>query len=700
MTVIHGSPAPMGPAGRPGVGRQHLDRLRTALGQWDVSRIESWGARLADVLVRGGRLLVAGNGGSAAEAQHLTAELVGRFQDERQPFSAIALHTDTSSVTAITNDYGMGDMFARQVRAHGRTGDVLLCLSTSGRSQNLLEAVKAAHELRLESWALTGRAGGPLAELSGEAVRVPSSVTTTIQECHLAAVHMLCVAVEGALRERGAAALGPPRKAGPTPHAPAAPKRTEFPRPGHAARQPARIAVVGDALLDLNVVGSVKRLSPEAPVPVVGELETRSRPGGAGLAAMLAAREGHDVSFVTALADDPEGEELRAMLAAVGVQVLDLGLDGRTPVKTRVRTGHRTLLMLDGAEEAGPPPTALTEEARDMLRTASAILVSDYGRGVADQPALRDLLTELASTTPVVWDPHVRGPAPVPGTCLVTPNSREAAYFAEHAGADGLGADIERTRALLRRWNVSRIAVTRGDAGAVLVQDVTSAPLVATAEPVTASDTCGAGDRFAASVTVRLAQGILPSEAVSAAVRDASAYVAAGAASAVWDADDGDVSLSPEQEGRRDPLELARRTREGGGRVVVAGGCFDVLHAGHVALLREARRLGDCLIVCVNSDASVSRLKGPRRPVVSEADRTALLLALQDVDAVLVFDEDTPSEALERLRPHIFVKGGDYTGQEIPEARADWDGEVVIVPYLAGRSTTSLIRRAGSLRDE
>jgi phosphoheptose isomerase/ADP-heptose:LPS heptosyltransferase len=165
----------------------------------EVSRLTTWGGHLAEVLASGGRLLACGNGGSAAEAQHLTAELVGRFRDERMPLSAIALHADTSALTAIGNDYGIDEVFARGVRAHGRTGDVLISLSTSGTSQNVLTAVKAAHEGGLTTWALTGPAPNPLAAMCDDAVCVEAGSTATVQEIHLLLVHALCIAVDDVL---------------------------------------------------------------------------------------------------------------------------------------------------------------------------------------------------------------------------------------------------------------------------------------------------------------------------------------------------------------------------------------------------------------------------------------------------------------------------------------------------------------------
>jgi D-sedoheptulose 7-phosphate isomerase len=177
---------------------RHLRALRDSLSglEQEAERLETWGHALARTLIDGGRLLVAGNGGSAAEAQHLTAELVGRFQSERRPFSALCLHSDTSSLTAIANDYGAEEAFARQVRAHGRRGDVLLALSTSGRSANVIGAADAARAVGMRSLALTGAAPNPLAELCDDAVCLDAPTAATVQELHLVALHMLCCAID------------------------------------------------------------------------------------------------------------------------------------------------------------------------------------------------------------------------------------------------------------------------------------------------------------------------------------------------------------------------------------------------------------------------------------------------------------------------------------------------------------------------
>jgi D-sedoheptulose 7-phosphate isomerase len=188
--------------GRPlPAGRAHLRELAVPLAELerDADRLDRWGGELARVLLAGGRLLAAGNGGSASQAAHLTSELVGRYRDDRPPFSAIALCSESSALTAIGNDYGGAEVFARQVRAHGRPGDVLIALSTSGGSPNVLAATDAAAESGLVTWALTGRPGNPLAARCDDALCVDSPHTATVQEIHLIAVHLVCAAVDVAL---------------------------------------------------------------------------------------------------------------------------------------------------------------------------------------------------------------------------------------------------------------------------------------------------------------------------------------------------------------------------------------------------------------------------------------------------------------------------------------------------------------------
>jgi rfaE bifunctional protein nucleotidyltransferase chain/domain len=464
--------------------------------------------------------------------------------------------------------------------------------------------------------------------------------------------------------------------------------------------------IAGDALLDRDLDGRAERLAPDAPVPVVDAVTERPRAGGAGLAAALAAAAGHDVVLISALGDDEAGRRLAGLLEDAGVELLDLGLEGPTPEKVRVRAGGRPLLRLD-AGGTGSPCGPLTAAARRAIEQAGCVLVSDYGRGLAAEPSVRAALAGLPAQTPVVWDPHPRGAVPVPGVLLATPNAAEVAAIVGDGGpsdhlpgvaaiagsspdapALGQGGLEAAARALAARWRAVNVCVTLGARGALLVRP-DGPPLAVPAPPVAGGDPCGAGDCFAATAAGCLAGGGLPSEGVHAAVEAASAFVAAGGASG-WAAGATPPPAIP------DARELAERTRAAGRVVVATGGCFDLLHAGHVRALEAARALGDRLIVCLNSDASVRRIKGPDRPLVGQEDRAAVLRALECVDAVAIFDEDDPRAVLRKLRPHLWAKGGDYAVADLPEAEtlAEWGGRAVIVPYVAGHSTTQLIEEA------
>lgn len=568
----------------------------------------------------------------------------------------------------------------------------------------------------------------------------------------------------------------------------------------------APLVVVGDALLDRDLDGRADRLAPDAPVPVVADCAERLRPGGAALAAYLAAQDGRPVTLVTGLGDDPAARLLRRLLEPA-VRVVALPVTGPLPEKTRLLAQQRPVARVDRGDGRA---AGATEEAREAIRTAHAVLVSDYGRGAAE--ALRDTLAERP---PEVWDPHPRGATPVPGTRLVTPAEKEARQFAEGGSGDDLRTVSRGAAALVRAWRAAAVVVTLGPRGALLSYG--DNPLLFPAPTAHAGDPCGAGDRFAVTAAGHLADGALVEEAVARAVAAATGFVAAGAAGTIGldvtpaardaagaagnplggapgdapgtgvgnplgggaeDAPGGrtgnasggtpgdtpgdrvgnasggapgdavgagagnalggrpgnatgdraeevlggtaegaagpapDVrgaaegaprtrAARPEPlagAGEEDPCALAGKVRAAGGTVVAAGGCFDLLHAGHVGLLEEARRLGDCLVVCVNSDTSVRRRKGDGRPVNPLADRIRVLKALACVDAVAVFDEDTPERLLARLRPDVWVKGGDYAGADLPEAALleEWGGQAVLLPYLDGRSSTRLAARAAA----
>lgn len=454
------------------------------------------------------------------------------------------------------------------------------------------------------------------------------------------------------------------------------------------------IVVVGDALLDVDLLGSAGRLAPDAAVPVLDDIAEIPRPGGAALAATLLALDGADVVLVTALADDASSRRLREVLPK-RVEVVTVPLHGELPRKVRVRAGAQSLARLDYGGGRVTVSESTRVAVRGALDSAAAILVSDYGNGITT--ALRTALTDFAGRRPMVWDPHPRGATPVPDASAVTPNVVEARTFSAAltdrpaSGDTSLHGTADDARALVAAWAVRSVCVTMGEHGALLSFGDES-PLVVPAPAVNCYDACGAGDRFAGAFTAALAHGALPSEATQAAVRAASSFVELGVARAL--AVGRDVEEANPDAG--DVFERIARVRESGGTVVATGGCFDLLHAGHVETLRAARALGDFLVVCLNSDESVKRLKGAGRPLVREHDRARVLQALECVDAVVIFDDDTPTEILAKIRPQIWAKGGDYDGRTLPEAAvlSSWGGQAVLLPYLEGRSTSALVDAA------
>jgi D-beta-D-heptose 7-phosphate kinase/D-beta-D-heptose 1-phosphate adenosyltransferase len=420
------------------------------------------------------------------------------------------------------------------------------------------------------------------------------------------------------------------------------------------------VTVVGDVLLDRDWAGHPTGLCPDSFGPVVHLDDEHTRPGGAALTAMAARGLGAQVTLVTAIGSDAAGERLRSLLAAAGVRVVDLGSAGPTPEKIRIRHDGVTVARLDRGCAGEPAAGPWTTEASFAVARADAVLLSDYGRGMVHHRGLAGAVGRRASA--VVWDPHRSSRLPDVVVTVATPSEQEARVLA---------ADQEVTAGtaarLAAQWSCA-VAVTRGPTPVLLAvgDEVSEVPC----DPVD-GDPCGAGDWFAAGTAIALGGGMPIEEAVAEGCAAARAWIA------------GEMTDAGEPRGR----------------VVATSGCFDVLHAGHVALLRGARAMGDRLVVLLNSDASVRQLKGPGRPVNNQDERAAVLRSLAAVDEVRIFDELTPCDALERLRPAWFVKGEDYLDADLPERAvlARWGGDVAFVPLVPGRSTTRVLELASRL---
>ena len=472
---------------------------------------------------------------------------------------------------------------------------------------------------------------------------------------------------------------------------------------GLVAERAPRVLVLGDAVLDIWLHGAAHRLGRDAPVPVVELRGRESVPGGAGnLAANLAALGGA-VTLLTVVGDDPDGAVLLDALRARGVDVAAVVRDPRrrTPVKHRLASAGHTVARFD-AEPDGPLDARVEAGLCDALAGAGgydAVVVADYGLGVLTG-AVRAAL-HRARPRRLVVDAHE--PATWAGLApdLVTPSVAEAAgALGEPVPvADRPAWGVARRRELVARLGGPDVLLTLDVDGALLLPAGTGPVRRARAAcPAPPSLACGAGDTFTAAATLARCLDV-PAEAVLGVAQAAADVACAEPGTVVCDTAALTARLAHADRGRvlthPDLLAVLAEHRRRGHRVVFTNGCFDVLHRGHVAYLRQARALGDVLVVALNSDASVSRLKGPQRPVNPLADRAGVVGALECVDLVTSFEEDSPVGLVEQVRPQVYAKGGDYTPQMLPETPVveRLGGQVRILDYLSDHSTTAIVDR-------
>ena len=466
------------------------------------------------------------------------------------------------------------------------------------------------------------------------------------------------------------------------------------------------IWVIGDLMLDEYVTGTVERISPEAPVPVVRAQTTEHRLGGAANVARQIAMLGARVSLAGICGEDAPGEELLRLCAASGIDTRAvLKLAGRhTTRKLRVVSHSQQLLRLDW-EDIQPCAANVTLQLLEKLDSGeppAAIILSDYAKGVLTPETLAAMLRSRA-TVPRVVDPKHRDFARYRGATTVTPNLHELEVACGRTlPVEDTAAIAAAARGVMANAGLESMVVTLGSRGMLVVPH--DAPEVAVpAMRHEVYDVTGAGDTAIAVLTLALAAQAPLIEAAQLANAAAGVSVCQVGAVAVSAASIRDA-LAAHPDGKLlSRQELAARAatwRSEGKRIVFSNGCFDLLHAGHLSLLSHASKLGDVLVLAINSDASVRRLKGPERPLVPQAERAALLAALTFVDAVTIFEEDTPLAVLQTIKPHVLVKGGDYQpseviGRELVEAAG---GRVVIVPLTPEKSTSSLVARIRGAR--
>jgi len=450
-------------------------------------------------------------------------------------------------------------------------------------------------------------------------------------------------------------------------------------------------------MLDRYLFGGTSRISPEAPVPVVHVRDTDDRPGGAANVAINLASLGAKTALMGYVGRDDEANVLQSMLQAEHIDCR-FSVTDRWPTitKTRVISRSQQLIRLDREEPCNDPDMMLGRQLAGALQAIDLVILSDYGKG-----ALTDVSDMIAACreqgVAVLVDPKGTDFGKYAGATLLTPNQSE---FEAVAGSCRTDDDlVQRSTAMLNDLGLNALLITRSAKGMLLVENGQE-PLFLSTHAREVYDVTGAGDTVIATVGAALASG------ESFAVAATLANIAAGVAVRKI----GVATVSPSEiqiaSQRRDPgsrgllseSELLTQlvdARQRGERIVFTNGCFDVLHAGHVGYLEDASNLGDRLIVAVNDDASVTRLKGAPRPVNRLADRMTVLAGLSSVDWVVPFAEDTPLRLLEEVMPDVLTKGGDYVPEDIVGASEVLaaGGEVRILPFRDGHSSSSIIDR-------
>ncbi|MGI9278594.1 MAG: bifunctional D-glycero-beta-D-manno-heptose-7-phosphate kinase/D-glycero-beta-D-manno-heptose 1-phosphate adenylyltransferase HldE [Endozoicomonas sp.] len=460
----------------------------------------------------------------------------------------------------------------------------------------------------------------------------------------------------------------------------------------------ARVLVIGDVMLDRYWHGGTSRISPEAPVPVVRVNQIEDRPGGAGNVALNIASLGAPAWLIAATGNDEAADSLQTRLEAAGVYCDFARLeDIPTITKLRVISQHQQLIRLDHEEAfSGLSSDILEEKTANLLENIGAVILSDYNKGTLQN---HQQLIKLARTRgiPVLVDPKGTDFERYRGATVITPNLQEFETVVGHCRDEQ--ELVNKGQKLLEELELEALLITRSEHGMTLIRkDEQEVHLPARAREV--FDVTGAGDTVISTLATALAAGAeLPKAAALANIAAGIVVAKLGTATASMPELRREVNqelgvergvVTPDQ--LRIALEDARAHGE---KVVFTNGCFDIIHAGHVGYLEQARQQGDRLVLAINSDASVKRLKGEGRPINSEDRRMAVLAGLEAVDWVVCFEEDTPEELLRMVKPDVLAKGGDYTIDEVVGAPIvyEYGGEVKVLAFLDNCSTTAIVEK-------
>lgn len=480
--------------------------------------------------------------------------------------------------------------------------------------------------------------------------------------------------------------------------------------------QKASVFVLGDLILDTYVSGKVSRISPEAPVPVVLEEKKWAVLGGAANAAANIAGFGALVYLAGRIGSDVDGDTFRALCKNLHIDTSYVVVSSGTPTtrKLRVMAGYQQVVRIDSETlQALAPPEegAILAGFRNFAaqKAPKALVISDYGKGVCSVNLLGQLIREAeAAKIPVITDPKSSDMKRYAGTTIMKPNLSEGREMLKAARPGVRFEQFEEEvnavcEAVLSGSGSSNVVLSLSEKGVTLRGKDVASPVNFKSMALQVADVSGAGDTMVAFLAMGMAASIGIERSVQFA-NIASGIVCGKLGTATVNASEFMESFkhateetSPEKLVDRDELAaILEQSRARGKSVVFTNGCFDLLHAGHIESLQKSKSFGDVLVVALNSDASVQRLKGPTRPLQNQNDRARIMAALSCVDYVTIFDEETPLELIQKLRPNVLVKGGDYTVATIVGAKEvlGWGGRVEIISLVPGRSTTSLVEKS------
>ena len=458
------------------------------------------------------------------------------------------------------------------------------------------------------------------------------------------------------------------------------------------------VLVVGDLMLDRYWVGDADRVSPEAPVPIVTVSEQEYRPGGAANVALNVVSLGANCTLVGFTGQDEAGEQLRQSLSAAGVDCQFIELqDWQTPVKLRVLANSQQMIRLDFEQK--PPRVGESERlalllnrVEKHLKEARVLILEDYDKGVLQDPQAL-IAAAKQNAVPVLVDPKAKPLSEYKNSDIVKPNEKEFADFSRVEKKKF----PEVARRICGEQDIKNIIITLGGEG-MSINDASSSSHIP-ARPVNVFDVTGAGDTSAAVMGLGLALGVSVHQ-LSELANLASSLVIGKLGTAPISAPELESGLKLKMIGRgvvdkHTLIDMVQEAKESGQRIVFTNGCFDILHAGHVTYLEEAAKLGDRLIVALNKDESVTRLKGLGRPIVKYESRALVMSGLGAVDWVVGFDEDTPERLLEKIRPDVLVKGGDYRDEQVVggDIVREYGGSVKVLTLVEDLSTSEIVDR-------